>query len=112
MIKLIQFLKEVFTDKIYETHGTLMADTTKRGLADILSDIRSIEGITVVRVTNNRQPSAEKLKNYTVDISVKIDPSPFESFGIEKVKFIQQSIRDIPAVRKAVFKDHIKIVKK
>lgn len=112
MIKLIDIIKEVFTDKIYQTKGTIMADTTKRGLADILSDIRSIEGITVVRVTNNRQPSAEKIKNYIVDISVKIDPSPFDSFGVDKVKLIQQAIRDTPAVRKATFEDHIKLVKK
>ena len=112
MIKLVDLIKEILTDKIYETKGTLMADTTKRGLADILSDIRSIEGITVVRVTNNRQPSAEKLKKYIVDISVKIDPSPFESFGVDTVKLIQQEINNVPGVRKAIFEDNIKLVKK
>lgn len=104
-------VKETLSPKIYQIKGRLMADTTKRSLADILSDIRAIVGITVVRVTNNRQPSAEKLKKYVVDISIKIDPAPFENFGPETIKSIEDKVKAVPAVRRADFVDKTKLVK-
>jgi len=104
-------IDETLSPKIYQIEGTLMADTTKRSLADILSDIRAISGITVVRVTNNRQPSAEKLKKYVVDISIKIDPAPFENFSTETIKAIEDKIKSVPAVRRADFTQKTKLVK-
>ena len=104
-------VKENLSPKIYQIEGRLMADTTQRSLADILSDIRAIVGITVVRVTNNRQPSAEKLKKYVVDISIKIDPAPFENFSTETIKSIEAKVKAVPAVRRADFSDKTKLVK-
>jgi hypothetical protein len=112
MIKLVKILKETLSPKIYEIFGTLMADTTQRPLADILSDIRAIEGVTIVRVTNNRQPSAEKLKKYVVDISVKIDPAPFKHFDSGVVKYIEDKVKKVPAVRRADFTEKVKLFKK
>ena len=107
----INSMKETLSPKIYQIEGRLMADTTQRPLADILSDIRAIVGITIVRVTNNRQPSAEKLKKYVVDISIKIDPAPFENFSTETIKFIEDKVKAVPAVRRADFIDKTKLVK-
>jgi len=107
----INSMKETLSPKIYQIQGRLMADTTQRSLADILSDIRAIVGITVVRVTNNRQPSAEKLKKYVVDISIKIDPAPFENFSTETIKSIEDKVKSVPAVRRADFIDKTKLVK-
>jgi hypothetical protein len=104
-------VKENLSPKIYQIEGRLMADTTQRSLADILSDIRAIVGITVVRVTNNRQPSAEKLKKYVVDISIKIDPAPFKNFSTETIKSIEGKVKAVPAVRRADFVDKTKLVK-
>jgi hypothetical protein len=104
-------IDESFSEKIYQIEGRLMADTTQRPLSDILSDMRAIVGVTIVRVTNNRQPSAEKLKKYVVDISIKIDPSPFKSFGLDTIKSIQQKVKDIPAVRRADFSPKAKLAK-
>jgi hypothetical protein len=109
--KKINAMKETFSPKIYQIEGRLMADTTQRSLADILSDIRAIVGITVVRVTNNRQPSAEKLKKYVVDISIKIDPAPFKNFSTETIKSIEDKVKAVPAVRRADFTDKTKLVK-
>jgi hypothetical protein len=104
-------VKETLSPKIYQIQGRLMADTTQRSLADILSDIRAIVGITIVRVTNNQQPSAEKLKKYVVDISIKIDPAPFENFSTETIKSIEDKVKSVPAVRRADFIDKTKLVK-
>lgn len=104
-------VKETFSPKIYQVEGRLVADTTQRSLADILSDIRAIVGITVVRVTNNRQPSAEKLKKYVVDISIKIDPAPFEHFDTTTIKSVEDKVKSVPAVRRVDFSDKAKLVK-
>jgi len=104
-------VKETFSPKIYQIEGRLMADTTKRSLADILSDIRALTGVTIVRVTNNRQPSAARLKKYVVDISIKIDPAPFETFDTSTIKTIEDRVRKIPSVRRADFVDKTKLVK-
>jgi len=109
--KINSTVEESLSPKIYQINGTLMADTTQRSLADILSDIRAITGITVVRVTNNRQPSAEKLKKYIVDISVKVDPAPFDKFDKTIIDGIIEKIKKIPAIRRADFIDKIKLVK-
>jgi len=104
-------MEETLSPKIYQIEGTLMADTTKRSLADILSDIRALTGVTIVRVTNNRQPSAEKLKKYVVDISIKIDPAPFETFDMSTIKTIEDRVKNIQAIRRVDFKDQTKLVK-
>jgi hypothetical protein len=104
-------MDETLSPKIYQIEGRLMADTTQRSLADILSDIRAIVGITVVRVTNNRQPSAEKLKKYVVDISIKIDPGPFDNFSPQTIKSIEDKVKAVPAVRKVDFSNKTKLVK-
>lgn len=111
MIKLVDLFNETFSEKIYQIEGRLMADTTQRPLSDILSDMRAIVGVTIVRVTNNRQPSAEKLKKYVVDISIKIDPAPFETFSMDTIKSIEEKVRKIPAVRRADFEPKAKLVK-
>ena len=107
----INSMNETFSEKIYQIEGRLVADTTQRPLSDILSDMRAIVGVTIVRVTNNRQPSAEKLKKYVVDISIKIDPAPFKTFNLETIKSIEQKVKAIPAVRKADFSPKAKLVK-
>jgi len=107
----INSMKETLSPKIYQIEGRLVADTTQRSLTDILSDIRAIVGITVVRVTNNRQPSAEKLKKYVVDISIKIDPAPFENFSTETIKSIEDKVKAVPAIRRVDFTDKTKLVK-
>ena len=104
-------MNETFSEKIYQIDGRLMADTTQRPLSDILSDMRAIIGVTIVRVTNNRQPSAEKLKKYVVDINVKIDPAPFKTFNMDTIRSIEQQIRPIPAVRRADFESKAKLAK-
>jgi hypothetical protein len=111
MIKLTDIFKETLSPKIYQIDGTMVADTTQRPLADILSDIRALTGVTIVRVTNNRQPSAEKLKKYVVDINVKIDPAPFETFDSGTIESIKQKIVKIPAVRTVRYTEKTKLVK-
>lgn len=112
MIKLIDIIKEVLGSREYKIDGILMADTTKRQLSDILSDIRALTGVTIVRVTNNKQPSAEKLKKYVVDLSVKIDPAPFETFDHTTIDSIIEKINHIPAVRIAKFGEKAQLTKK
>jgi len=49
MIKLNNLLNESTLDKIFHLDGILIVDDTARNQKDMLSDIRALPGITVVR---------------------------------------------------------------
>ena len=105
-IELVDFLCE---KNAFSEHFMMLLTETKK-----LENIKDDETITDVKqklkdyvVSYNK-----KNKKYVVDISVKIDPSPFDSFGTDQVKIIQQEINNVPGVRRATFEDNIKLVKK
>ena len=93
-------LKEVDYDSIFRVEGYLLTNLANRSQGDILSDIRSLPGITIVGsrdIKNN--PSKERSI-----VSLKIDPYPFTTMddvsATESVDYVTNEIRKISGVRK------------
>jgi hypothetical protein len=94
-------LKEESTQ--YNFEGLLQTDTsvdTGRPQKDILSDIRSLPGVTIVSskdyVMQGQEVFAFNNPNYYSIVKVKIDPHPYPS-GFQD-KDLQQLFRDIRAI--------------
>jgi len=88
---------------IVKLEGTLTSDTTDRTQAEILSDIRSISGITIVSSKDiTSKDTAYNNEFYNSHLNIKIDPHPFigkGGFGKEQIKQIIISIKKIKGVR-------------
>jgi len=94
-------LKEESTQ--YNFEGLLQTDTsvdTGRPQKDILSDIRSLPGVTIVSskdyVIQGQEVFAFNNPNYYAIVKVKIDPHPYPS-GFQD-EDLQQLFRDIRAI--------------
>lgn len=89
--------------QIIKLEGILTSDTTNRTQAEILSDIRSISGITIVSSKDIKKgDSAYSNEFYNSRLNIKIDPYPFigkGGFGKEQLKDIILSIKKIKGVR-------------
>jgi len=112
--RLIQIIKEEIQhvlreeSNLYTLEGLLKTNTdTKqsgRPQKDILSDIRAIEGITIVSskdYTLQSDISPIKNPNYYSLITVKIDPDPFKETGFteDNLKDIMNKIRQVKGVK-------------
>jgi hypothetical protein len=112
--RLIQIIKEEIQhvlreeSNLYTLEGLLKTNTdTKqsgRPQKDILSDIRAIEGITIVSskdYTLQSDISPIKNPNYYSLITVKIDPDPFKETGFteDNLKDIMDKIRQVKGVK-------------
>ena len=88
-------LNEDNSSVIYKIEGKLITDTSKNNQKDILSDIRSIAGITIVgtKETGNER-TIVKNSNYTTILTIKIDPQPFISKSGFGRKEIIQTIKE------------------
>jgi len=92
-IKSKKKLKESYDSKIYTIEGFLIF-SNERNIADILSDIRAISGITILRTIQ----SSKKGNREILRVSLKIDPSPFDTFNQETLENILDEIKKIPGV--------------
>jgi hypothetical protein len=92
-------LKEESTQ--YTVEGTLLTNTEERPQKDILSDIRSLPGITIVSSKDiNPDDTAFSNPNYYTVLKIKIDPHPFPSgFKDEDLQQLFTDIRAIKGVR-------------
>ena len=89
-------LKEEVIDKIYHLEGTLIT-SPDRNIQSVLSDIRSIPGITIVK--NSEAVASSASKFFRADVDIKIDPFPY----LKKNKSNPESIlKDITAQIKSV----------
>ena len=95
-------LKEESTQ--YNFEGLLQTDTTTesgRPQKDILSDIRSLPGITIVSAKDyplqGQEVFAFNNPNYYSIVKVKIDPHPYPS-GFQN-KDLQQLLKDIRNIK-------------
>jgi hypothetical protein len=75
MISLKNILTELESEKIYHIEGIILIDDQKRNIQDILSDIRSLPAITVVR--NIDMPQDSTSKYYRSKLDIKVDPFPY-----------------------------------
>jgi hypothetical protein len=96
----ISALKEKKGDStIYYMVGRMTFTNKDRNLEEILSDIRAVEGVTIVK-TGNEVKVADKV--YETDLIFKVDPYPFIPLGgfkQEKVKELTNEIRKIDGVK-------------
>jgi hypothetical protein len=105
--QLIQLIKEEISNILkeestqYNLEGYLYTNTEERPQKDILSDIRSLPGITIVSSKDiNQDDSAFNNPNYGTVLKVKIDPHPYTSgFKDEDLQNLLKDIRKIQGVR-------------
>ena len=108
--ELIQLIKEELSNILneestqYNVEGLLQTDTTSRPQKDILSDVRSLPGITIVSTKDYEMQGSEVLAfsnpNYYTVLRIKIDPHPYPSgFKDEDLQNLFDEIRAIEGVR-------------
>ena len=87
-------------NRTYQISGEAGLDTTITPQADLISDIRSIEGITIVTFTpKNEEESAASNPNHVGILSIKFDTFPFTEFDKDtQINDLIEKIRKIPAV--------------
>jgi hypothetical protein len=107
-MKLANIIKNIIKEEenpiVYKLKGTLVTNTELRGQTDILSDIRSLPGITIVS-SKEFKPGVNVTNNpyFFAEISVKIDPHPFlgkGGFGKSNLEALVKAINRIQGVRK------------
>lgn len=95
----VDSLNESKNPHLYQIKGILTTNTSKRTQGDILSDMRSIPGVTIV-TPKDYQGGDTPIDNtrYTVELSIKIDPHPFTTFGKAEIKGIIDQIKKVDGV--------------
>lgn len=100
MISLSKLLSEGSLNKIFHIEGTLIVDDTTRNQKDILSDIRALPGITVVRNVEMEQDATSRY--FRSKLEIKVDPYPYvkqDKFdSVDTMKVIADNIRKVPGV--------------
>jgi hypothetical protein len=99
MISINELLNES-QDRIYLLSGVLITDGAVRNQKDILSDIRSLPAVTVVRSIEMEEDLTSKYDRSKIE--VKIDPYPYlkqnKFSGETTVNKIADDIKKIPGV--------------
>jgi len=99
---LSKILKEYKNSTIVKLEGILVTDISERNQEEILSDIRSIAGVTIVSSEKLLDNASYSSDHFRSKLSVKIDPHPFIGKGgmnREKLKNILLDITRIQGVR-------------
>ena len=94
-------LNEEYVDK-YKIKGILITDTAKRPQQEILSDIRSLTGVTIVSTVDIDGEYSQNNPNLRVILNLKIDGYPYikhGGFSREKIDGIITNIKRIEAVK-------------
>jgi hypothetical protein len=95
-------LREDSASKLYKIEGLLVTNNDIKWQKEVLSDIRSITGITTIDA-KEYTPRIPK-ENYSYDrVTVKIDPYPYLKFGkfdLDTIKQVIKNINDIKGVVK------------
>jgi hypothetical protein len=94
-------LRESSAAKLYKIEGLLVSDSNKKTQSQLLSDIRSITGITTVdaREYTPRMPKPD----YIYDVlTVKLDPYPYLKHGTFDLDTIKQVIDNINKIKGVV----------
>lgn len=96
-------LNEDLASKLYKIEGLLVSNNDIKFQKEILSDIRSITGVTTVDA-KEYTPNAPR-PNYSYDrLTVKVDPYPYVrnggKFDLETIKLIINNINNIRGIVK------------
>lgn len=82
--------------KLYEIDGILVIDTDTMFHKQVMSDIRAITGITIVKDYIYDPAGGSENRGYAT-LSIKIDPAPFENKNATEIT--TKVIEDIKRVR-------------
>jgi hypothetical protein len=100
MIKLKDLITELDSEKIFHIEGTIIIDNQKRDVQDILSDVRALPGITVVR--NVELPQDATSRYFRSSLEIKVDPYPYikqnKFDGKTTLEAVVNNIKIIPGV--------------
>ena len=101
--ELSKVLNEEYVDK-FKVKGILITNTTTRPQQEILSDIRSLTGVTIVSTVDMDENDgySQNNDNLRVILNLKIDGYPFiksGGFGREKVMDIIKSVKRVDGVK-------------
>lgn len=101
-------VREGSAEKLYKIEGYLITDTSKKTQSQILSDIRSVPGITTVDVEEYTPRLPKKGREYD-KLTVKVDPFPYikggDQFTLDTINQVIASINSIKGVVKFKVKD-------
>lgn len=103
--ELSKALQEEYIDQ-FKAKGILITNTTIRPQQDILSDIRSLAGVTVVSTTEMDDEYSQDNENLRVILNLKVDGYPFikkGGFSRDKISDIANSIKRIEGVKTFIF---------
>jgi hypothetical protein len=101
MIKFIDIIRESTNPNIYLIYCKIVVNADARPMQEILSDIRAIPGVTIVDIVD-ADDETHGIR-HVVNISIKIDPSPFEPFDSKSYSKILNGIKKIPSIYTAKF---------
>jgi hypothetical protein len=94
-------LREDSASKLYKIEGLLVTNNDIKWQKEVLSDIRSITGVTTIDA-KEYIPRIPK-ENYSYDrVTVKIDPYPYLKFGKFDLDTIKQVIKNINGIKGVV----------
>lgn len=100
MIKLKDLILELDSEKIFHIEGTIIINNQNRDVQDILSDIRALSGITIVR--NIELPQDTTSRYFRSSLEIKVDPYPYikqnKFDGKTTLEAIVDNIKTIPGV--------------
>jgi hypothetical protein len=100
MIKLKDLILELDSEKIFHIEGTIIIDNQKRDVQDILSDVRALPGVTVVR--NVEIPQDATSRYFRSSLEIKVDPYPYikqnKFDGKATLEAVANNIKIIPGV--------------
>ena len=92
-------LEEIDYDSIFRVEAYLLTDLSNRDQGGILSDIRSLPGVTIV---GSRDVSKNPTKEKSI-LSIKVDPYPFTKMddvsAVDSVDYITDEVRKIAGVK-------------
>ena len=100
MIKLKDLIVELDSNKIFHIEGTIIIDNQKRDVQDILSDVRALPGITIVR--NVELPQDATSHYFRSSLEIKVDPYPYikqNNFDSKNtLETVVNNVKTIPGV--------------
>lgn len=100
MIKLKDLIVELDSNKIFHIEGTIIIDNQKRDVQDILSDVRALPGITIVR--NVELPQDATSRYFRSSLEIKVDPYPYikqNNFDSKNtLETVVNNVKTIPGV--------------
>ena len=92
--EILKILSEGSEEKLYVIDGLLVSNNDKKTQSQLLSDIRSITGITTVDAKEYIPRLPKKGRSYD-RLTIKIDPYPYLKNGEFNIETINQIIDNI-----------------